>query len=90
MLNANKMADERERAALKEAARLSKERQDLETAEKAKLPPSEMFKDGRFSAWDSDGMPTKTKDDRDVPKSQLDKLKEDRDSQKQLYDEYRK
>lgn len=85
-----KLAKEREKAALKEAARLSRERQELEKAEKAKLPPSEMFKDYRFSAWDSDGLPTKLKDGEDVPKSQLKKLKKDWDRQKKLYDEYQK
>ena len=36
----------------------------------------DMFKDDRFSAWDADGLPTKTKDGEDVPKSALKKMKD--------------
>jgi cysteinyl-tRNA synthetase len=85
-----KASKEREKAAQKEAAKLAREKLEQEKAEKAKVSPVDMFKDERFSAWDNDGMPTKTKEGEDVPKSQLKKLKKDWDRQKKLFDEYQK
>lgn len=85
-----KVSKEREKAAQKEAARLAREKLEQEKADKAKVNPADLFKDDRFSAWDADGMPTKTKDGEDVPKSQLKKLKKDWDRQKKLFDEYQK
>jgi cysteinyl-tRNA synthetase len=86
-----KAAREREKAAQKEAARLAREKLEQERQEKAKVNPVDMFKgDERYSAWDEEGMPTKTKDGEDVPKSQLKKLRKDWERQKKLYDECNK
>lgn len=65
-----KLAKEREKAAANEKKLLEAKRLEAEKAEKAKLPPTEMFKaDERFAAWDEAGMPTKTKDGEEVSKS---------------------
>ena len=48
-----------------------------------------MYKaDERFSEWDADGLPTKTKEGEDVPKSTGKKLKKDWDRQKKLWEAY--
>ncbi|KAA8573400.1 hypothetical protein EYC84_004986 [Monilinia fructicola] len=84
-----KLAKERERAAQKEAAKLAREKLEQERLEKAKLNPVDMFKDDRFIAWDSDGIPTKTKDGEDVPKSALKKLKKDWERQKKAHEDWK-
>ncbi|KAK2608381.1 cysteinyl-tRNA synthetase [Conoideocrella luteorostrata] len=83
-----KAAREAEKAAKKEEARLAREKAEQEAKEKAKVPPEEMFKkDERYSAWDETGMPTKTKDGCDVPKSQLKSLKKMWEKQKRAHEE---
>jgi len=84
-----KAAKEREKVAQKEAARLAREKLELEKAEKAKVSPLDMFRDERFSAWDEDGLPTKTKDGEDVPKSALKKMKKDWERQKKAHEEWK-
>ena len=84
-----KAAKEREKAAAKEAQRLAREKEELAKAEKAKVSPVDMFRDERFSAWDEEGMPTKTKEGEDVPKSALKKLKKEWDRQKKAHDEWK-
>merc|ERR1712098_967813 len=65
------------------------EKAALEKAEKAKVSPADMFRDERFSAWDAEGMPTKTKDGEDVPKSALKKMKKEWDRQKKMHEEWK-
>ncbi|KUJ17832.1 uncharacterized protein LY89DRAFT_684758 [Mollisia scopiformis] len=84
-----KAAKEREKTAQKEKARLERERIELEKAEKAKLSPMDMFKDDRFSAWDDKGLPTKTKEGEDVPKSALKKLGKEWERQNKLHQEWK-
>lgn len=84
-----KASKEREKVAQKEAARLAREKLEAEKAEKAKLSHQDMFKDDRFSAWDDDGLPTKTKEGEDVPKSALKKLKKDWERQKKSHEEWK-
>ncbi|KAF7551474.1 hypothetical protein G7Z17_g4974 [Cylindrodendrum hubeiense] len=77
-----------EKARKKEEARLAREKADQEAREKAKVPPEELFKaDERYSAWDEQGLPTKTKDGSDVPKSQLKTLKKQWDRQKKAHED---
>lgn len=77
-----------EKARKKEEARLAREKADLEAREKAKVPPSELFKaDERYSAWDEQGLPTKLKDGGDVPKSQLKTLKKQWERQKKAHED---
>ncbi|OBT96543.2 hypothetical protein VE01_05282 [Pseudogymnoascus verrucosus] len=84
-----KAAKEREKAAQKEAAKMLREKAEEEKKKKASVSPYEMFKgDERFSAWDADGLPTKTKEGEDVPKSTGKKLKKDWDRQKKLWEEH--
>lgn len=84
-----KAAKEREKLAQKEAARLAREKLEAEKAEKAKVSPADMFKDDRYSAWDAEGLPTKTKDGEDVPKSALKKLKKDWERQKKAHEDWK-
>ncbi|RAL62922.1 hypothetical protein DID88_004763 [Monilinia fructigena] len=77
------------KTAQKEAAKVAREKLEQERLEKAKLNPVDMFKDDRFIAWDSDGIPTKTKDAEDVPKSALKKLKKDWERQKKAHEEWK-
>jgi cysteinyl-tRNA synthetase len=84
-----KAAKEREREAEKQAKRLKKEQEDREKAEKGKLSPLEMFRDERFSAWDEDGIPTKTKEGEEVTKNALKKLKKQWDVQKKAHEEWK-
>ncbi len=86
-----KAAKEREKIAAKAAAKAAREKEEAEKAEKAKVKPEDMFKnDARFSAWDADGLPTKTKDGEDVPKSAAKKLKKDWDRQKKAHEDWLK
>ncbi|TVY37848.1 putative cysteine--tRNA ligase, partial [Lachnellula occidentalis] len=84
-----KAAKEREKAAQKEAARLAREKIEADKAAKAKVSPVDMFRDERFSAWDEDGLPTKTKEGEDVPKSALKKMKKDWERQKKAHEEWK-
>jgi cysteinyl-tRNA synthetase len=84
-----KAAKEREKLAQKEAARVAREKEELAKAEKAKLSPVDMFRDERFSAWDEEGMPTKTKEGEDVPKSALKKLRKEWERQKKAHEEWK-
>lgn len=84
-----KAAKEREKAAQKEAARLAREKLEAEKAEKAKLSHRDMFRDERFSAWDEEGIPTKTKEGEDLQKSTLKKLRKDWERQKKVHEEWK-
>jgi cysteinyl-tRNA synthetase len=84
-----KAAKEREKLAQKEAARLAREKEELAKAEKAKVSPVDLFRDERFSAWDEEGMPTKTKDGEEIPKSALKKLRKEWERQKKLHEEWK-
>ena len=85
-----KAAKEREKAAQKETARLAREKLEAEKAEKAKLSHLEMFRsDERFGEWDEEGMPVKTSEGEDVPKSQLKKLRKDWERQKKAHEEWK-
>ena len=58
--------------------------------EKAKIPHTELFRgDERFSAWDEEGIPTKTKEGEDLPKSALKKLRKDWERQKKLHEDWK-
>ena len=85
-----KAAKEREKAAQKEAAKLAREKQEAEKAERAKLSHLDMYRgDERYGVWDEEGMPTKTKEGEDVPKSQLKKLRKDWERQKKAHEEWK-
>lgn len=86
--------DEKEaRAAEKEARRLARleaeEAKKREEAEKAKIKPSEMFRNlPDVAEWDEAGLPSKLKDGTPVPKSQIKKFKKQFDIQTKLYEKY--
>ena len=85
-----KAAKEREKAAQKEKVRLERERVEAEKTEKAKVSHLEMFKnDDRWGAWDEEGIPTKTREGEDVPKSAAKKLRKDWERQKKVHEEWK-
>ncbi|KKY24175.1 putative cysteinyl-trna synthetase [Phaeomoniella chlamydospora] len=79
-----------ERAREKQAAKEKREKEAREREEKGRLDPKEMFKlEGirdDFSEWDTEGMPTKDKDGKELPKSRVKKLKKDWDRQKKAHE----
>lgn len=85
-----KLAKEKEKADAKERARVERDRVEAEKMEKAKLKPEDMFKgDEKWSAWDSEGMPTKTKEGEDVPKSAIKKLRKEWEKQKKAHEAWK-
>jgi cysteinyl-tRNA synthetase len=84
-----KLAREREKAALKEAARVAREKAEEERRERARVSPFEMFRsDERFAEFDGEGLPTKMRDGAEVAKSLGKKLKKDWERQKKLWEEF--
>ncbi|CZT03916.1 probable cysteinyl-tRNA synthetase [Rhynchosporium agropyri] len=88
-----KASKEREKLAQKEKAKLERERIEAEKAEKAKITPREMFRgvefEEKYSEWDADGVPAKTKDGEDVPKSAVKKLRKEWERQKKVHEEWK-
>ncbi|RKF57672.1 Cysteine--tRNA ligase [Erysiphe neolycopersici] len=81
---------DQEKLAHKEKSRLEREKADAEKANKAKIDPINMFRnDIRWSAFDDEGLPTKTREGTDVPKSALKKLKKEWERQKKLHLEWK-
>ena len=74
-----------DKAAKKAASAAAAEAKRLEKLEKGRLPPGELFRGERgaeFSAWDEQGVPTKTKEGEDLPKSRAKKVAKEWDMQK--------
>lgn len=87
--NEEKLQREQEKMKKKKAQQELEQAKDKERKEKAKIPPSEMFKNSElYSEWDSNGLPTKDKDGNEITKSMTKKLKKQWDQQKKLHDEY--
>lgn len=85
-----KAVKEREKLAQKEAARLAREKLEAEKLEKVKVRPEDMFRDeGKWSEWDAEGLPMKTKEGEDVPKNGLKKMKKDWERQKKVHEEWK-
>ncbi|TAQ85605.1 Cysteine tRNA ligase [Chlorociboria aeruginascens] len=85
-----KAAKERKRAAAREAERLAREKERLAKEGKAKVGPVDIFRDDeRFSVFDEEGMPTKTKEGGDIPKSTLKKLRKEWDRQKRAHEQWK-
>ncbi|EHK97956.1 putative cysteinyl-tRNA synthetase [Glarea lozoyensis 74030] len=84
-----KAAKEKEKLAQKEAAKLAREKLEAEKAEKAKVSPLDMFRDDRYSEWDEEGIPTRTSDGKEVPKSGIKKMKKDWERQKKAHEEWK-
>ena len=85
-----KLVKEREKAGQKEKLRLEREKLDEERAEKAKVSHLEMFRgDERWGAWDDEGLPTKTKEGEDVPKSAAKKLRKDWERQRKVHEDWK-
>ena len=87
----------RKERALKDEARAEKERQKEETLrkqkekeERAKIPPSEMFKSQTdlYSAFDETGLPTHDKAGEALSKAATKKLQKEQLAQKAAYDKY--
>ncbi|KAH8656562.1 tRNA synthetases class I (C) catalytic domain-containing protein [Tricladium varicosporioides] len=84
-----KAAKEREKLAQKEAAKLAREKLEREKEEKAKLKPDDMFRDDRFTEWDAEGIPTRTKDGEEVTKSARKKMEKEWKNQKKIHDAWK-
>lgn len=85
-----KLAKEREKAAAKEKAKLEAERVKAEKEAKAKVSHLEMFKGGeKWSAWDEEGLPTKSKEGEDVSKAAMKKLRKEWEKQKKLHEDWK-
>lgn len=85
-----KLAREKEKKEAKERAKAEKEKADKEKEEKAKVKPEEMFRgDEKWSEFDGEGMPTKTKEGEDVPKSALKKLRKEWERQKKAHEAWK-
>ena len=88
-----KVAKEAAKAQAKEEAKRKKEAEEAAKWEKAKMPPTEMFKAGlvgeKYAEWDAEGLPTRNKDGSEVPKSQIKKLKKEWDRQGKLHEEWK-
>lgn len=78
-----------EKARRKQAIKAQEEKAEAEKRERAKVPPSEMFKNlGLYAQFDEQGMPTHTADDEPLTKSALKKLKKQYDQQEKLYKQF--
>lgn len=85
-----KLAKEREKSAAKEKAKLEAERVKAEKEAKAKVSHLEMFKDDeKWSVWDDEGLPTKTKEGEDVSKAATKKLRKEWEKQKKAHEEWK-
>ncbi|OAD76974.1 hypothetical protein PHYBLDRAFT_185884 [Phycomyces blakesleeanus NRRL 1555(-)] len=86
-----KLAFLAEKEAKKAAAAAEREKKRLERLEKGKVSPLEMFKNSEeFKTFDTNGMPTHSKDGEEITKSRKKKLQKEWDMQKKLHDEYLK
>ena len=80
--------EDRERQ--KQQAKQAREQEAATKAEKGRLSHQEMFKTKGFSAWDSDGIPTKDEHGEEINKSKSKKLKKDWERQKKLHEAWLK
>jgi cysteinyl-tRNA synthetase len=74
------------RVQLKEAEKARRDQEAKEKMEKGRLSQKDMFRTEEFSAWDEDGLPTKTASGEDVAKSRSKKLKKDWERQKKAHE----
>jgi cysteinyl-tRNA synthetase len=85
-------AEKESQAQAKIAAKAKREAEEAEkkkaAEEKAKIKPEEMFKTEEYVEWNETGMPTKTRDGKEVSKSQIKKLTKELDKQKKAHDEW--
>ncbi|KAI9667078.1 MAG: hypothetical protein M1831_001255 [Alyxoria varia] len=92
LVQARAERDNLERA--KQEAKTKREQEqakrDAEKNDKAKQSHLEMFKTAEFSAWDSEGMPTKDADGQDVAKSKVKKLRKLWEAQKKAHEEWKR
>ncbi|QIX01540.1 hypothetical protein AMS68_007057 [Peltaster fructicola] len=84
---------DREAQAVAKAAAKAKAKADAEAAEKEKLEKGklshlEMFRTSEYAEWDSDGLPVKDAEGKEVAKSKSKKLKKDWERQKKLHEAY--
>lgn len=77
---------EEQRRLQRQREREERERKALEQREKGKVRPCEMFKTPEFSAWDTDGLPTKDAVGNDITKSRVKKLRKEWERQKAVHE----
>ena len=79
--------EEREdRAKQKEAEKARRATEARERADRGKLSHKDMFRTDEFSAWDDDGLPTRTANGDEVAKSRSKKLRKDWERQKKAHE----
>ncbi|CAL5871377.1 uncharacterized protein PFLUO_LOCUS5627 [Penicillium psychrofluorescens] len=75
-----------ERARQKQLERQKQEQEALKRLEKGKLSHLEMFRTNEYSAWDTDGIPTRDAAGEEITKSRAKKLRKDWDRQKKAHE----
>ncbi len=95
-LDANMKAARAAKDRAAEEKRLAKEQRLAEeatrkaaVAEKAKIPPQDMFRTDEFAEWDENGLPTKLKGGEDLTKSRKKKLEKEWKAQKVAHDKWK-
>ena len=80
-----------EAALRKTAEQLKKKTKELDKWTGAVVPPTELFKvganKGKYSAWDEEGLPTKTVDGEDLTKNAFKACKKEQGQQKRVHEE---
>ena len=82
--------------AAKKAAQVEAERQKrIQKLERGRLDPVVMFKspnvpEGKYTAWDNDGIPTLDEEGKELSKNQVKKAQKDWQAQKKLHEEFLK
>ncbi|KAJ5831896.1 hypothetical protein N7474_000207 [Penicillium riverlandense] len=74
------------RARQKQLEKQKQEQEALKRLEKGKLSHLEMFRTNEYSAWDTDGIPTRDAAGEEITKSRAKKLRKDWDKQKKAHE----
>ncbi|KAF2077550.1 hypothetical protein CYY_001168 [Polysphondylium violaceum] len=85
-----KIDDKGATGSVKKAEKEERARKEKEKLEKAKIPPSELFKNetDKYSLFDERGVPTHDKEGKEITKSQLKKLVSAYDAQAKAHKQY--
>lgn len=87
-------AEKENLAQAKIAAKAKREAEEMEkrraAEEKARMKPQDMFRTEDYAEWNEEGLPTKTKDGKEVTKNQLKKLTKEWEKQKKAHEEWSK
>lgn len=87
---AEKEQRDREKALAKAEREKAKAEEERKKEEAAKVKPEEMFRTEEYSEWDTDGLPTKDKEGKELAKNQVKKVKKAWDNQKKAHEAWLK